>query len=94
MKRTEDQTELDEGLIRIFVEAPMIGVPSTDEPRWYWFHRRGVVMRFTASDKGATRLVDAERSQDYSYWAIMRDQAGRVAWSTMHLAADAEIPEP
>ena len=97
MKRTEDQTELEEGLIRTSIEAPMIGVPSTDEPRWYWFSSspRGVVMRFTASEKGAnTALVDAERSQGYSYWAIMRDEAGRVAWSTMHLSAETVIPEP
>ena len=97
IRRTEDQTELAPGLIRTSIEAPMIGVPSTDEPRWYWFSSspRGVVMRFTASEKGAnTALVDAERSTDYSYWAIMRDELGRVAWSTMHLGAGDEIPEP
>ncbi|MEE2836546.1 MAG: hypothetical protein VYB65_11085 [Myxococcota bacterium] len=97
MTRTVDQAELDPGLIRTAVEAPMIGVPSPDEPRWFWFSTspRGVVMRVTAAEKGAnTALVEAERAADYSYWAVMRDEKGRVAWSTLRLRTEDVIEAP
>lgn len=97
MVRTEDQTQLEEGLVRTALTAPFVGQPSRDEPRWSWFSTspRGVVMRVTASEEGAnTALVDAERTSDYSYWAVMRDAMGRVAWSHMRLTTDQVIPEP
>jgi hypothetical protein len=97
MVRTEDQTELEAGLVRTALTAPFVGQPSTDEARWFWFSTspRGVVMRVTASEEGAnTALVDAERSTDYSYWAVMRDQMGRVAWSHFRLDAQDEITAP
>ncbi|HBU48077.1 MAG TPA: hypothetical protein DEB46_07170 [Myxococcales bacterium] len=95
LTRMEDQTELDPGLIRTEIEATTEGLVLEDEPRWFWFSTspNGVVMRVSASEGGKTKaLVLEERDRLFSYWAIVRDNAGRVGWSSLHLPPDQEIP--
>ena len=36
----------------------------------------------------------SRRAADYSYWAVMRDEKGRVAWSTLRLRTEDVIEAP
>lgn len=95
MERTEDQAELDAGLIRTEVSAITEGLVTEDEPRWFWFSSspNGVVMRVSADEGGKTKaLVKDARDELYSYWVIARDRRGRVGWNVMYLAPGDEIP--
>ena len=95
LSRMEDQTELDPGLIRTEIQANAEGVVAADEPRWFWFSTspNGVVMRVSAAEGGKTKaLVLEERDEVFSYWAIVRDEKGRVGWSSLHLDPGTEIP--
>jgi len=95
LSRMEDQTELEPGLIRTEIQATTEGLIPEDEPRWFWFSTspNGVVMRVSADEGGKTKaLVLEERDRVFSYWAIVRDDSGRVAWNSLHLNPGAEIP--
>ena len=91
LRKAEDQAELEPGIVRTFISAQTEGVVLEDEPRWSWFTTspQGVVMRVSAAEGGETKaLIAATRTQDYSYWVIVRDNAGRVGWNRFHLPSD------
>jgi hypothetical protein len=93
VRRTEDQAELEAGLVRTALSAEIEGLVPADEPRWSWFTTapQGVVMRVSAAEHGETKaLMASERSADYSYWVIVRDSAGRTDWN--HLFVPKDLP--